>query len=144
MKNCSRCKTDKPETDFNWLNKVKNQKQYFCKDCMKVSRKNSYSRHKNKQIERVEERNKRVREENKTKIVDYLSKHPCVDCGEKDIIVLQFDHVRGKKKNSIAVMLQRAYSWETIKTEIDKCDVRCANCHIRKTTVERNWKSRLL
>lgn len=144
IKQCSKCKEDKTEADFNWLNKAKNQKQYFCKDCMKSSRKKSYSKHKGKQIKRVEKRNKKVREENKAKIVAYLTAHPCVDCGENDVIVLQFDHVRDKKKNSIAIMLQRAYSWETIEKEIAKCDIRCANCHIRKTTLERNWKSRLL
>ena len=141
---CSKCKTKRPDKDFNWLNKAKNQKQYFCKLCMKAIRKDSYSKHKEKQIERVEKRNKRIREENRLKIIKYLNEHPCVDCGEDDLVVLQFDHVRDKKINSIAVMLQRAYSWEAIETEIGKCEIRCANCHIRKTTLEQNWKSRLL
>jgi len=31
-------------------------------------------------------------------VFNHFSKHPCVDCGETDPIVLTFDHVRGKKR----------------------------------------------
>lgn len=67
-------------------------------------------------------------------IRDYLSEHPCVDCGEHDFVVLDFDHVRGEKVKAISKMVSSAgYSLETIQKEIDKCDVRCANCHRRRT-----------
>lgn len=67
---------------------------------------------------------------------DYLSKHPCVDCGEDDIIVLEYDHVRGKKRSTLSRMIQNNCSLATVKKEIAKCDVRCANCHRRKTAKE--------
>lgn len=70
-------------------------------------------------------------------IRDYLAKHPCVDCGEGDIIVLDFDHVRGKKKFSIGESVSSGYSLATMIKEIEKCDIRCANCHRRKTHRER-------
>lgn len=35
---------------------------------------------------------------NRMLIVDYLLEHPCVDCKEDDILVLEFDHVRGDKR----------------------------------------------
>jgi len=72
-------------------------------------------------------------------IIEYLSSHPCIDCGESDIVVLDFDHVRGIKKNNISNMLTNKASLTTLENEIEKCDIRCANCHRRKTAKERNF-----
>lgn len=63
---------------------------------------------------------------------DWLRAHPCVDCGENDIDVLQFDHVRGKYAG-ISQLIQAQVSTQRLQEEIDKCDVRCANCHLRET-----------
>ena len=67
----------------------------------------------------------------------------CIDCGCSDIRVLEFDHVRGKKHNSVSRLLATAASWEKISIEIAKCEVRCANCH-RLKTIERGgwWRSK--
>ena len=62
----------------------------------------------------------------------------CIDCGESNPIVLDFDHVRGEKLYNIADMVHKAFSIETIKEEIRKCEVRCANCHRKKTHERRN------
>lgn len=78
----------------------------------------------------------RRKTENTEYIKFYLSSHPCVDCGEKDIVTLDFDHVRGKKRKSISLMRSEGFSLETIKKEIEKCEVRCCNCH-RKVTRKR-------
>ena len=61
----------------------------------------------------------------------------CVDCGEKDHIVLEFDHVRGEKVGSIANMAA-SYSISSLKKEMRKCEVRCANCHRRRHFREKN------
>jgi hypothetical protein len=53
--------------------------------------------------------------------------------------VLQFDHVRGVKLMAIAQMIPRGYSLVKVRAEIDKCEVRCANCHIRKTAKDFNY-----
>ena len=66
----------------------------------------------------------------------YCEIHPCVDCGEKDIVVLEFDHVRGKKLFVIG-SIRIDKPWEAILTEVEKCDVRCANCHRRRHAKER-------
>ena len=76
---------------------------------------------------------------------DYFSKG-CIDCGEKDIRVLEFDHVRGVKKRfkhrrgeGVSFLLMNGYNWEAIKKEIDKCEVRCCNCHKLRTYEQFNY-----
>lgn len=66
-------------------------------------------------------------------VLEYKSKHPCVDCGEPDPIVLEFDHVRGEKDFNIADAVTRGYSTRKMIEEFSKCDIRCANCHRRIT-----------
>lgn len=73
----------------------------------------------------------------------YLEAHPCVDCGESDPIVLEFDHDRSQPKLfNIGEAVTRAMSIKTLSAEIAKCEVRCANCHRRKTRREQYEKVR--
>jgi len=83
------------------------------------------------------EAQKRHRLRVRAKIFEYLSRNPCVDCGEKDPIVLEFDHRAPQDKFKIvAKMLSGHYSWQSLENEIQKCDIRCANCHRKKTYSE--------
>ena len=77
---------------------------------------------------------KRVREQNKYILWEFLATHACVDCGEDDPMVLDFDHVRGEK----AFPISRAcrYTRQAVLDEIAKCEIRCSNCHRRKTAKE--------
>lgn len=75
---------------------------------------------------------------------EYLKTHPCVDCGEADVLVLEFDHKRGKKEFAIAVGIVKKYSIGRLAAEIDKCDVRCANCHRRRTAGHMGWYANMI
>lgn len=66
-------------------------------------------------------------------MVDYLKQHPCVDCGENDPVVLEFDHMGNK---SCHVSEMRCSPLEKIAQEITKCEVRCCNCHRRKIATQ--------
>lgn len=89
----------------------------------------------NKEIykDRAKKHTKLARKRNREFIDDYLGTHPCVDCGEKDIIVLEFDHVRGSKDKEVTIGLNHGWSIKRLESEIAKCEVRCANCHRRAT-----------
>lgn len=80
--------------------------------------------------------------ENRTFILSYFDTHPCVDCGEKTPACLEFDHVRPGKFKIISELVSEGYALNTIKKEISLCDVRCANCHRKKTAIDFNWYSK--
>lgn len=74
-------------------------------------------------------------------IKDHLLEHPCVDCGNSNIAVLEFDHLRDKKYG-ISRMYRDGMAITRIQEEIDKCDVVCANCHrIRTYSRSDSWRS---
>ncbi len=58
----------------------------------------------------------------------------CADCGwSKWARGLDWDHVRGPKVSTIAIMIGRRDSWQAIEEEMAKCEVVCANCHRIRT-----------
>jgi endonuclease III len=61
-----------------------------------------------------------------------LRQSGCVDCGERDPLVLEFDHV-GPKTAKVTSLAWFGCSLMTIDEEIAHCEVRCANCHRRVT-----------
>jgi len=56
----------------------------------------------------------------------------CIDCGSRDLVVLDFDHV-GPKRGAVCQLAARGASIATLDAEIAHCEVRCANCHRRRT-----------
>lgn len=73
-----------------------------------------------------------TKQEMKQRLKAIKEKSGCTDCGEKNHIVLDFDHLKDKKYN-ISRMIHDGFSWEAIKKEIAKCEVVCANCHRIRT-----------
>lgn len=115
----------------------------MCCTCKKAYNADYYERTKNRfKAVRAESRHQTL-DERRDQLAAYLSQHPCVDCGETDIVVLQFDH-QGDKKFSIASMVMHRYSWETILAEIEKCEVVCANDHARRTARSYGWRKALI
>lgn len=59
---------------------------------------------------------------------------PCMDCGIRyPTYVMDYDHVRGVKRNTIARVVTNATSLAVLQEEIAKCDVVCSNCHRIRT-----------
>lgn len=135
---CTKCHTIKSTWEFAWHNKVKGTLQSWCRACVSLRDKNEAPKRRERKRYTNKLGVKRRKVETTQEVLSYLSWNPCVDCGEKDAVVLDFDHRDpGKKRTDIANLIAVGYSWEAIKIEIDKCDVRCANCHRRKTAKER-------
>jgi hypothetical protein len=70
-------------------------------------------------------------------LFEYLSRHPCVDCGQKNPIVLEFDHVVEDEHNRCVTSMAQA-SVKRLLEEIAKCEVVCANCHTLRTAKRAN------
>src|SRR5258708_3042385 len=128
---CNLCQNKKNINEFPWKSTIRKTRQSYCKECQKIRSRAHYNKNKHKYLEKAKNRNQKILLLIQNYVWEYLSKHPCVDCGEKDIIVLEFDHVRDKLYNLSDIIKDRS-SLGKVKTEIEKCIVRCANCHRRK------------
>lgn len=91
-----------------------------------------------KVIAKAKETSKIARVRIRAFISNYLKTNPCVDCGETNTIVLEFDHFENKKFN-ISDAARKGVSMKKLEDEIAKCEVRCANCHRKKTYERSGW-----
>jgi hypothetical protein len=85
------------ETDFPFRSKAHAVRRSVCLECQRSYWRAYYHRDRLGRGERRRRSNATYRERNRIRVLDYLKTHPCVDCGEKDAVVLEFDHVRGFK-----------------------------------------------
>ena len=109
---------------------------YKNKEDQAACSKRYYEDNKDKIKSNVKKRNAAQNIRNRAYIKEIKMTSGCVDCGESNYVVLDFDHVIGDKFKNISGMVHQSYSIESIQKEIDKCEVRCSNCH-RKVTHER-------
>ncbi len=136
MKICPRCKEKKPLDGF--FKKKDRLAGAYCKPCQLSYVREHYQRTKGAYNARRYALHLKYTERNRRIVLDHLAEHPCVDCDEADVIVLDFDHVRGSKYGAISRMIFGGTSVQKLRAEIEKCEVRCANCHRRKTAAECN------
>ncbi|WP_173923659.1 hypothetical protein [Agromyces sp. Marseille-P2726] len=146
-KHCSACQQSKPTVEFNVRRASWDGLQNICKACNRAKARRYYAKNREAHIRVIMARKAVIRRATLEAIGQYLSVNPCVDCGEGDLRVLDFDH-RPEVEKSAEVMklVQDGYSLERVMREIAMCDVRCRNCHA-KVTYERmgtNWRSALM
>jgi hypothetical protein len=129
VKYCPACKQHKPTTEFARNACKKDGLQTACRNCTKAWGQARYRLTK----DQYRLRDDALRARNQEAVRAYLESHPCVDCPVTDPDVLTFDHIRGKKLGNVSDMAKHSRSLKTIFEEIAKCQVRCANCHLKKT-----------
>ena len=140
MKICSKCGTNKPKSEFSKNLAKRDGLQGHCKECRQKYQKQWYRENTKYQQERVKANAIRIDKW----IWDYLADHSCVDCGETDPVVLEFDHRHPKTKLfTLSNAGKSVGSLPKVKAEVAKCDVRCANCHRRRTAKMYGWYNRL-
>ena len=132
---CYRCGEKKPPEQFAWRRKARNQRDSFCRPCRAAYKREHYLANKRRYIAQAAARKRALALERTTYLLEYFVEHPCVDCGETDPVVLEFDHLRDKEFDIAQALPYR--NWESILIEMKKCQVVCANCHRRRTAQRR-------
>ena len=137
---CVVCKKRRRRTSFNKNRSRKDGVQSRCKLCDRAYARGLYRKGDRKYKKAIYTRRTERLREKREWIVGYLRDHPCVDCGERDIVVLEFDHMNSSEKvDGVMSLLNKGASLNRIKREVAKCVVRCANCHRRRTSHRFNW-----
>ena len=137
MKLCPKCDRTLPLTSFRYRNKALNKRQSYCRDCSNSYWRDWYGREENRkrQLAAVALRRRRIRDENR-RLVRALKDQPCADCGLRfPTEAMDFDHLE-EKTAEISRMVY-ANGVETLRIEITRCEVVCANCHRIRTAKRR-------
>jgi len=124
-KTCTKCNVEKNTTDFRKDKSKHDGLQPFCKERARAHHRSNYSE---KYSEKYNARNEERRSKHLALLNEYKKTLKCVSCGESEPVCLEFHHIDPTTKEfTIGASMQR--SWESIKSEIDKCICLCANCH---------------
>lgn len=146
LKYCGACMQSKPTSEFNRRTASWDGLDSICRDCNRAKARAYYARNREAHIRRIVAGKHERRARALDLVGRHLITHPCVDCGETDIRVLDFDHREGSDKGAEVMRLaQGGHGRARVAAEIAKCDVRCRNCHAI-VTYERmgsDWRSTL-
>jgi hypothetical protein len=97
VRRCGRCAREKPLNDFAWRRKTREQRDNYCRPCRAEYKQEHYRANRQRYIDQAGARKKVLIAERVEYLVAYLREHLCIDCGEADPVVLEFDHLRDKK-----------------------------------------------
>jgi hypothetical protein len=132
---CSRCGEARPSSEFGWKDRARGRRDAYCRPCRRAYGRAYYRANRDRRVQQDADRKRAVRLERTRLLLEHFAGHPCVDCGERDPLVLEFDHLRDKAFNIGQHLTHR--SWQAVLVEIEKCEVVCANCHRRRTFARR-------
>lgn len=132
MKTCSRCNQEKSFEEYHKKTSERGRSR-VCKECFSKYYKGYYAQDPQGHTRRINE-NARKRRAALREVVDKIKSGPCTDCKDTHPpYVMEFDHVRGTKKRNVSNLVMTGAALSTVLTEIEKCDLVCANCHRKRT-----------
>jgi hypothetical protein len=138
QKLCSGCKNLVSVELFGRKTNAKDGLQSRCKSCQRLKVNEHYANNAEYYKEKAAKRDAIVSTRHRELLINFLRENPCVDCGNTDIEVLQFDHIDRKTKSG-EVSNFLTGSTKRLMIEVNKCEIRCANCHIKKTRRQLGW-----
>lgn len=141
-KRCPKCFQEKAASEFPRRRSNIYSPGSYCLECQRVYSRAHYRSNKEKHNARRRVHQREYALRNRQLISRWFVGKSCVDCGNHNPLVLEFDHVRGKKAYDISTMLRAGFAWERVLEEIAKCEIRCANCHRIKTAAQFGWKGK--
>jgi len=132
MKCCSSCGLVRPIEEFALRHRGSGGRQSWCRACHAARDRVRYERL-TPEVRADRRRRRRLREEATRRRIDQiLVAGGCVDCGVRDPVVLEFDHI-GPKSANVSDLVRYGASWQRIAREIAQCEIRCVNDHKRVT-----------
>ena len=130
---CGKCLQDLPVTSFN---RHPTGLQWWCRECYRAYFRARAELHRQQVKAAREHRRRNAR----ALIADYLRTHPCADCGEPDVQVLEFDHLDSKRGN-VTDLKRAGTSVRALQQELRNCEVVCVNCHRLRTAARgSSWR----
>jgi hypothetical protein len=145
LKYCGRCKKEKDIAYFSFNKTKSSGASDWCKECSNIyhAKYREMIRTDFDKLIKKREKANALYLRNKEKMCKFMLDKHCMDCGENNLVVLDFDHLHDKEQNISAMIGSR--SWDSILNEISKCEVVCSNCHRKRTafrmdTMKHRWQ----
>lgn len=113
---CREC-GDKLVLSKNWDKSVARAKRYRCMPCKNME-------------DKIRARKR------KEQAIEYLG-GKCLDCGGVYVRDVYDFHHRDPAQKETPLNKMFKFSWKKVKSELDKCDLLCANCHRIRHYMER-------
>lgn len=128
VRECLKCQKAKDEVRFRGTGTV-------CRECRSQYSREHYRKNRKPYLARSKQRNEKQIALLQEYVRGVKTGKPCMDCGKVyPHYVLDFDHRNAQtKRETVSRMVMAALSVETIKNEIEKCDLICSNCHRIRT-----------
>ena len=139
FKQCCRCKVVKDTSEFHRYARNSDGLQPYCRSCKRDIDDEHYKRNPRRNYWR----NKAKAQSNRLWLYEYLKGKQCEweGCKVSDPDMLVFDHLRPEEKRlEVSRMAQQTYSLETLKAEVAKCRILCANHHQKHTIQQFGYK----
>lgn len=132
-----RKRSDDPRPEWRFQQEGESRKEYLKRYQREYHKQEWYLEHRKDRIQETKERRAELQEW----YTSYKATLRCKNCDEWRPECLQFHHRDPKQKLfNVGEWIRNGVSLETLKAEIEKCDVLCANCHAVETQNQRYKK----